>query len=459
MTGGDAGGGRRHRLPARLFWRVYLNGLLLLGLVALSVFAVGAALGRAGMPHNPRRFVEYAALRVGDLRDDPERLAHELARVRETFGVGVTVYQSGAVLSSNVEPPLPPLSPADEARLEGGSFLVSHRHLTSAARVEGRPPAYVLLKGNVPAPSLARGASFLGAVLLALALASIPLARAIAAPLERLGRAVHAFGAGDLSARANLRGRGEVGEVARAFDQMADRIQALLRTEKELLANVSHELRTPLARIRVALDLAAEGDLERSRRYLAEIGADLEELTQLVDDVLTAARLDLASGRERGAELPLRRELVDGRELVLLAAERFRAAHPGRELAVTVDPGLPPIDADPALLRRVLDNLLDNARKYSDDGSRITLAARREDGALAVEVADGGIGLDEADLARLFTPFFRSDRSRARGTGGVGLGLALAKRVVEAHGGHIAADSAPGKGMRVRFSVPAAAAS
>jgi len=270
---------------------------------------------------------------------------------------------------------------------------------------------------------------------------------------------VRAFGAGDLSARARLRERGEVGEVAEAFDQMADRIQALLRTEKELLANVSHELRTPLARIRVALDLAAEGDLERSRRYLAEIGADLDELTQLVEDVLTAARLDLAAGRDPGTELPLRRERVDGRELVLRAAERFRAAHPERELEVAVDPQLPALDADPALLRRVLDNLLDNARKYSDDGARITLAARWEDRALSVEVVDGGIGLDEADLARLFTPFFRSDRSRARGTGGVGLGLALAKRVVEAHGGRITAESAPAKGMRVRFSVPAAAAS
>ena len=453
------GRGRRHGLPARLFWRVYLNGLLLLALVALAVFAVGAVLGRSGMSHNPGRFVEYAALRIGDLRSDPERLSHELARIHDAFGAEVTVYQSGSVLASNVDPPLEPLPRADEARLQRGSFVASHRPLTFAAPVEGDPPAYVLLKGNIPTPSLVRGASLLGAVLLALAIASIPLARAIAAPLERLGRAVRAFGAGDLSARARLRERGEVGEVAEAFDQMADRIQALLRTEKELLANVSHELRTPLARIRVALDLAAEGDLERSRRYLAEIGADLDELTQLVEDVLTAARLDLAAGRDPGTELPLRRERVDGRELVLRAAERFRAAHPERELEVAVDPQLPALDADPALLRRVLDNLLDNARKYSDDGARITLAGRWEDRALSVEVVDGGIGLDEADLARLFTPFFRSDRSRARGTGGVGLGLALAKRVVEAHGGRITAESAPAKGMRVRFSVPAAAAS
>jgi signal transduction histidine kinase len=107
----------------------------------------------------------------------------------------------------------------------------------------------------------------------------------------------------------------------------------------------------------------------------------------------------------------------------------------------------------------VLDNLLDNAGKYSDAGQPIGLRARQRDGALEVEVRDRGIGVDPADLARLFTPFFRTDRSRARGTGGVGLGLALAKRVVEAHGGRIGAESAPDEGTCVRFSVPRAAAS
>ncbi len=178
-----------------------------------------------------------------------------------------------------------------------------------------------------------------------------------------------------------------------------------------------------------------------------------------MDDVLTAARLDLAAGRDSGSGLPLRRERVDARDLVVRAAERFRADHPERALHLDVDGALPALDADPALLRRVLDNLLDNARKYSDDGAPITLSARGDGDRLAVEVLDQGIGLDEADLARLFTPFFRSDRSRARGTGGVGLGLALAKRVVEAHGGRIDVESAPGKGTRIRFSVPGAGAS
>jgi signal transduction histidine kinase len=447
---------RRHLGPARLFWRVYLNGILLLVVVGLAVAVVGSALGRSPAHYNPERFVEYAAARVDELRSDPPRLAGELDRVRQSFGVDVTVYDGGVPVASNVDPPLAPLAASDLSRLRSGAFHVWGRRFLFAAPVAGQPPAYVLLGGAIPTPHLLRGASVLAAVLLALGLASIPLARHISAPLERLGRAVRAFGRGDLGARARLSARGEVGELATAFDEMADRIETLLRGEKELLANVSHELRTPLARIRVALDLAAEGDLARARRYLAEIGTDLVELERLVDDVLTAARLDLAAGRESGAALPLRREPVEGRELVLRAAERFRSAHPDRTLEVDVAPELPPILADPALLRRVVDNLLDNARKYSPEASPIMIAARTEDGALAVEVQDRGIGLDEADLKRVFTPFFRSDRSRARGTGGVGLGLALARRVVEAHGGRIGLTSAPGQGTTVRFSVPAA---
>jgi signal transduction histidine kinase len=443
----------------KLFWRVYLNGILLLVLVALAVAAVGAAFGRQPMGRHPERFAAYGAARVAELRGDPERLGRELARVRDTFGAEVTVYAGGAPLASNVEPPLAPLEGDDALRVKDGPFRVPGRRWTFAAPAGGEPPAYVVVTGFFPGHSLLRGAAALAAVLLALALGSIPLARHVAAPLERLRRAVGAFGGGDLRARARLRARGEVGEVAAAFDDMADRIEALLRNERELLANVSHELRTPLARIRVAVELAAEGDPERARRYLSEIGADLSEIDALVADVLTAARLDLAADAASGAGLPLRRERVAAGDVVARAAERFRAAHPGRRLEVSAAAGLPALDADPVLLRRALDNLLDNARKYSDDDAPVTLAARAEDGELVVEVRDRGIGLAPEDLPRLFTPFFRSDRSRARGTGGVGLGLALARRIVEAHGGRIGAESAPGQGTVVRFSVPRAAAS
>ena len=286
-----------------------------------------------------------------------------------------------------------------------------------------------------------------------LALGSIPFVRQITSPLERLTRVVVKFGTGDLTARAGLDRGDEVGRLARAFDEMAERIERLVRSEKEFLANVSHELRTPLARVRVALEIAGEGDDAKARACLTEIAADLEELERLVGDVLTAARLDLARGRAGLEVAALRRVPIAGDVIVEQAAARFRSLHPDRILSVEIAGKLPEILADPSLLRRALDNLLDNACAYSDADRPVVLAARGEGAALTIEVRDRGIGIAPEDQARLFTPFFRADRSRARNTGGVGLGLALAREIVEAHGGTIVVESAPGEGATFRIRI------
>jgi signal transduction histidine kinase len=291
----------------------------------------------------------------------------------------------------------------------------------------------------------------LAAALAVLALLSIPLARSITAPLERLAKQSQALGAGDMSARSGLHGGDEIGDLARAFDDMAERVVNLRRSEKELLANISHELRTPLARIRMALDLVREGDTARAAGYVADIEEDLEELERLLDDVMTAARLDLSRGATGDALPPLRRKLVSARELLEAARVRFEKRLPERQLRVELAHGTPDIDADPNLLRRVVDNLLDNAAKFSDPSSHIELRA-----SLLIEVLDHGIGIAPGDLERIFEPFFRADRSRTRSTGGVGLGLALSRRIVEGHGGTITAHSELERGSRFRVLVPAA---
>jgi len=433
----------------RLFWRVYLNGLLLLCLVAVGMVAVGWITGGGAAPARPERTAELAVrLFEADL-SDPARLDAALRRAHDSFGVELSAYGPEGLLATSVEPPLPPLPPEERQRLAGGAIRLRGRHWSFAAPF-ARPGAYLVLKSGWRPFAWERAAGFAGAVLLAVALASIPLAHAISRPLERLTRAARQLGAGDLTARTGGRGRGEVGELSRAFDEMAERLERQVKAERELLANVSHELRTPLSRIRVALELAAQGDHEASRRYLAEIDVDLGELEQLLEDVLTASRLQAG----QAAALPLHREPLAGEELVRRTAERFRAAWPGRTLEVRSQGRLPVLSADPALLRRALDNLLDNARKYSEEPEPVLLAAQADEGELLLEVRDRGIGIDPADLPRLFTPFFRTDRSRARGTGGVGLGLLLARRIVEAHGGSVAVESAPGQGTTVRLRIP-----
>ena len=425
-----------HPRHGPLFWRIYLHGVVLLVIVGAAVGAVGFALrhgtgwGPGGGP------AQYAAARIGELASDPVRLAEELRRIREAFGVEASVFDRDGRLVAT--------SAADPERAAG-----THRFGWTVRLKEGR----VLAVHTWPhEPRPVRGLLFIGAVLVALALASFPLARSIAAPVERLTTAARALGAGDLSARANVRARGELGELGRAFDEMAGRLERLVHGERELLANVSHELRTPLARIRVALELAAEGDAERARRYLGEIGKDLAELDGLIEEVLAAARLDVRGAARLRVELAA----VDLGAVAAEAAERFRAAHEGRTLEVAVGEGLPALRGDPGLLRRLVVNLLDNAAKYSEPPAPVALAVRAEGASAVLEVSDRGIGIAPEDLPRLFTPFFRTDRSRARGTGGTGLGLALAKRIAEAHGGTISARSAPGEGTIFRVVLPAA---
>jgi len=296
-----------------------------------------------------------------------------------------------------------------------------------------------------------RPVGVLASILLAVALVSYPAARALSRPLERLTRKVRAVAEGDLRVRPEPPGPGEVGELATAFDEMVGRVDQLLRHERELLANISHELRTPMARIRVALELAAEADPAKARQHLEGVAGDLSELERMVDDVLMAARLD-PSGNP--AALPLRMRAIPASEVIDDAVAHFRRAHATRELQVKVDEALPQLEADPVLLRRAIDNVLDNAAKYSD--APVSLHAIGADGALRVEIADRGGGIDPADQAKLFTPFFRADHSRARATGGVGLGLVLAKRILEAHGGAIAIQSKVGEGTVVTLTVPAA---
>ena len=290
-----------------------------------------------------------------------------------------------------------------------------------------------------------------------------PLARRLSRPIERLTEATRRFGAGDLSYRVPVapecgppqRGRGrhrhhhhrhhhvdEMEELQRAWNEMAARIEGLVRGQKELLANVSHELRSPLARIRVALELVPR--TPENERRLAGLEEDLEELTVLIDDVLTASRLDAQAAPARKERVSLDR-LVDGLveragldpQLAGITVERVGT---GGEL-----------EADPTLLRRALWNLLENAGKHG--APPITVALARHDGEVKISVADRGEGIPADDRERVFLPFARLDTART--ARGVGLGLTIARRVAEVHGGTLSAGDGE-HGFAMTLSLPAA---
>jgi len=311
-------------------------------------------------------------------------------------------------------------------------------------------------------PPLWRPVMVVALALLVVAVATRPLAQRISRPLERLTAAARRLGGGDLAARApaddtHARRADEITELTRAFNEMAERVERLVRAEKDLLANVSHELRSPLARIRVALALlprAADDD-----RRLRDVERDLAELDRLIEDVLTTARLD-ATG------LPTRLGPVDLRALLADLVTRARHDPLTAHLPVRAEDGPPLIvTADEALLRRALWNLVENAAKYG--APPITLSAAVDGERVALSVSDEGGGVAPADRERVFAPFYRGDVARTpdpsgEARRGVGLGLTLARRVAEVHGGTIAIGpvsevSGPPRGCRVVLSVPRAA--
>lgn len=444
----------------RLLLRVYLYGVLLLALAGAASFVVGTYVITPAVDVPVRPSTSWIAWHLLQIADDQPRLASELGDLKRRVRVEMSLFEAdGRLIASNASQPPPPLDAAGQAELARSvTQFASGTGAVALVDETGTLQRYARVSYPVAETPLGRFMAQLLAVFAVLAVISIPLARSITAPLERLGKLAQTFGSGDLSARSGMKSGDEIAELGRAFDEMADSVVSLRRSEKELLANVSHELRTPLARIRMALDLVREGDTARAAGHLEDIEDDLGELERLLDDVMTTARLDLIQGAAgSGGVPPLHRTVVGGAELIEAAKVRFERRFPERKLNQRLAESLPAVDADPSLLRRVLDNLLDNAAKFSEPDSPITIEARvsPDQQQLVIDVRDQGIGIAPADQERIFEPFFRADRSRTRGTGGVGLGLVLARRIVEAHGGSITVDSQPDRGSHFCVTVPA----
>jgi two-component system OmpR family sensor kinase len=454
----------RLRLRAGLALRIYLASVATVVVALLGLFV---ALRLAWDPRRDPglRFTAYPAHQLALRWPDLGAVREEAERIRREAGQSVAVFRwDGAPVTVDGPPP-PPLDDRERVALRRtGTFPrrcpgeLRPCGTAFALGPAGAPNGYALLGPGMPPPPPLRELTPLALVLIGLGVAAALLGRSIARPLQRLARTAQALGRGELSARTGIDRRDELGEVARAFDEMAARVEALLRSHSELIANVAHELRTPLARIHVALDLAEDGDAEVARSSLAEITEDLGDLERLVEDVLASARMDLAAGAPPGGVSVVRREPVDLAAHLASSADRLRARFPERAVDVGLEAPLPPVLGDGLLLRRALDNLLDNARKYSPRTAPIALRAARHGGAVRIEVRDQGEGIAPEDLPRLFTPFFRADRSRTRGTGGVGLGLALSRRIAEAHGGTLVAASTLGAGTTMTLTLPVHAA-
>jgi signal transduction histidine kinase len=277
----------------------------------------------------------------------------------------------------------------------------------------------------------------------AVALGAYPVVRRLTRRLESLKQGVQAFGAGDLSQRVDDAGKDEVAAVAVTFNQAAERIEALVRSHQNLLANASHELRSPLARLKMAV--AMYGELPEAQRegLRREIDTNVAELDALVEEVLLASRLDA------GAALDLS-EPVD---LLGIAAEE--SARVDAEVEAQGPSEHWVRRGNERLLRRALRNLLENARRYGGSEIQATVVAAA-DGAVQLRVCDRGSGVPADLRERIFEPYFRLP-GHAEREGGVGLGLSLVRQIAEAHGGSVHCEPRDGGGSCFVIQLPAQA--
>jgi signal transduction histidine kinase len=421
---------------ARLHSRIYLHFLCVLLVVAITTAVVfGLGVRDAFRRHIALGMAHHVAALLGERVDDREALAARVRQLHDDLGLNVRVRGLDGHVLAAAGDPLPPLPPAREAEVRAGSEVLWRRPMGFAAAI--KHPASGAVVGFVEAapprplgmPGIWGPVLWAAVALAVVAVATRPLAQRISRPVERLTAAVRRLGSGDLAARVPTephhgRRADEIVELTRAFNEMAERVERLVRSEKELLANISHELRSPLARIRLALELVPRD--AAGAHHLSDVERDLAELDRLIEDVLTAARLDTTG-------LPAHLAVIDANTVLDDVAERARHDPLTSGLALRVERGANvQLTADGALLRRALWNLVENAAKYG--APPITLSTARVGERVTLTVADEGPGIAPGEREQVFAPFYRGE-AHAVGPQGVGLGLTLARRIAEVHGG------------------------
>jgi signal transduction histidine kinase len=392
----------------RLYVRFYIA---LLASLALFGLAASVLVHFAGGP------MEQVGVSVGRLVQNilppAQAPASEQQEALQRLAAGlksdVTLFAEDGTIIAAVGRPLPMPS-------------ARHDHLLSFAHWRGSMISNVrladgrLLVASVPIGTSATRWNLHLLIIFAavsIGLAAFPIVRQLTGRLERLQRGVDSLGAGDLGARVAVEGHDEIAGLAESFNRAATQIEQLIQANRSLLANASHELRTPLARIRLAVEMLKQSADPKTKAGLEQ---DIAELDHLVDEILLASRL------ENVAHNDIREEI----DLLALAAEEC-----ARYDEVQLEGEHAKIQGDPRLLRRLLRNLLENARRHGVPPTQVSL--QHESDKLVLKVWDNGPGPAPAEFDQLFTPFYR--RRDSRNSTGNGLGLSLVRQIARRHGG------------------------
>jgi signal transduction histidine kinase len=388
----------------------------------------------------------------------PERFAETFRRVHEETRQRMLVLDDrGRVIARQP----PELSIYDVTLMPGGSLRLTRNdgHGIEELRVQG-------MRGRIPGvgtvwfiPGKQPGAGqfrisvdrwLIGGLALAALLAVLVILtifRRVFAPVEALTRGARALAGGRLDTRVDVRGRDEIGELASAFNVMADALERNERARRNMVSDVAHELRTPLTNIRVQVEAVQDGIIAPDAKFFASIEEDASTLARLVDDL---QQLSLAEA----GQLRLEMEDVGVEELVARALDGLQRRIEERGLAITTDVQPAVVRVDPRRMVQVLRNLLVNALTYGR--TSLTIASRIAAEHVELRVTDDGPGVPAEHAASIFERFYRADAARSRTTGGAGLGLAIARQLVELHGGTIRLENDPGAGASFVFTIPRA---
>jgi two-component system sensor histidine kinase BaeS len=280
-------------------------------------------------------------------------------------------------------------------------------------------------------------------------LLSFVLVKRVLGPLQKMTDTTRKIAAGDYSARVPIRSQDEVGQLAQAFNRMADSLQQIEQLRKSMTIDVAHELRTPLTNIQGYLEALIDGVVSASRETYELLLEETLRLVRLVEDILQLAKAD-------AARVDLQKERVLLEALVERVIDSFRSRFDQKGIGIEMQfrPASDAVRADPTKLTQVVRNLIQNAWEYTPAGGNLRISTQLRSGEIRVVFSNSGGEIAEKDLPFIFERFFRGEKSRSRKHGGAGIGLAIVKELIEAHGGQVGAEISEGQ-THIWFSLPA----
>lgn len=335
-----------------------------------------------------------------------------------------------------------------EAKLAQGTPITVDDKQVGTVLEAGTPPALGPLEQDyLNRTNLALLYSAIGASIIALFL-GILLARALTHPIRDLTSAIHRIAGGDLKQSVAVKSKDELGELALAFNQMSADLDRLIRSRRQMTADIAHDLRNPLTVIGGYIESMQDGVLRPTPERLTAIQVEVQHLERLVEDLRTLSQAD-------AGELGLNLQSVSIPSLLERMVQSYHPLADKQGITLKIEAGshLPVVQADPDRLAQVLGNLISNSLRYTPRDGQITLQADQDKKSVILEVSDTGTGISPQALPYIFDRFYRADPSRTHGDES-GLGLAIAKSIVEAHGGTISAGSQSGQGTRITIRLP-----